>query len=88
MIEGLLPAERAESLGLLWIIVVISMVCLMFCGLAAPWCDVHERYGKWNSVYVRFRRWAEHGLWDALLETLVKLGLTDNCQALLSIGLA
>ena len=29
---------------------------------------------------VRFRRWAEQGVWDALLETLVELGLTDNWQ--------
>lgn len=26
------------------------------------WRDMHERYGKWNSVYVRFRRWAEQGV--------------------------
>ena len=45
-----------------------------------PWRDLHERYGKWNSVYVRFRRWAEQGVWDALLETLVGLGLTDDWQ--------
>ena len=48
--------------------------------VGCPWRDMHERYGKWNSVYVRFRRWAEQGVWDALLETLVDLGLTDNWQ--------
>ena len=43
-----------------------------------PWRDMHERYGKWNSVYVRFRRWAKQGVWNALLQTLVDLGLTDD----------
>ena len=33
-----------------------------------------------NSVYVRFHRWAEQGVWDALLETLVELRLTDDWQ--------
>ena len=48
--------------------------------VGCPWRDMHERYGKWNSVYVRFRRWAEQGVWNALLETLVELGLTDDWQ--------
>ena len=48
--------------------------------VGCPWRDMHERYGKWNSVYVRFRRWAEQGVWDGLLETLVELGLTDDWQ--------
>lgn len=45
---------------------------------SCPWRDMHERYGKWNSVCVQFRRWAEQGVWDALLQTLVDLGLTDD----------
>lgn len=48
--------------------------------IARPWRDMHERYGKRNSVYVRFRRWAEQGAWDALLQTLVDLGLADDWQ--------
>ncbi len=48
--------------------------------VGCPWRDMHERYGKWNSVYVRFRRWAEQGVWDALLHTLIDLGLTDDWQ--------
>ena len=48
--------------------------------VGCPWRDMHERYGKWNSVYVRFRRWAEQGVWDAMLATLVDLGLTDDWQ--------
>nr|WP_197463085.1 transposase [Gluconobacter thailandicus] len=48
--------------------------------VGCPWRDMHGRYGKCNSVYVWFRRWAEQGVWDALLETLVELGLTDDWQ--------
>ncbi|GFE97014.1 hypothetical protein DmGdi_20870 [Gluconobacter sp. Gdi] len=45
--------------------------------VGCPWWDMYERYGKWNSLYVLFRRWAEQGVWNALLQTLVELGLTD-----------
>ena len=53
------------------------MACFTSCTSVA---HMHERCGKWNCVHVRFRRWAEQGVWDALLETLVELGLTDNWQ--------
>lgn len=33
----------------------------------APWRDVPERFGKWNSIYKRFARWAHDGTWDKLL---------------------
>src|ERR1700709_2668088 len=40
----------------------------------------HRKKRPFGVAYVRFRRWAEQGVWDALLETLVELGLTDDWQ--------
>jgi len=36
----------------------------------APWRDLPEELGKWNSVYQQFRRWSLSGLWDVLLDAL------------------
>ena len=36
----------------------------------APWRDMPERYGNWNSVFVRFTRWSKIGVWDAAFEIL------------------
>lgn len=36
----------------------------------APWRDLPERFGKWESVYRRFRRWAVAGRWEALRTVL------------------
>jgi transposase len=36
----------------------------------APWRDVPERYGPWQTVYSRFRRWRLAGLWDRLFATV------------------
>ncbi len=30
----------------------------------APWRDLPERFGKWNSVFQRFRRWCKRGVWE------------------------
>ena len=53
---------------------------LQVLGVGRPLRDMHERYGKWNSDYVRFRRWAEQGIWDNLPQTHVHLDLPDDWQ--------
>jgi transposase len=32
----------------------------------APWRDLPERYGPWQTAYTRFWRWSRAGLWDRL----------------------
>lgn len=33
----------------------------------APWRDLPERFGEWNSVFQRFNRWCKRGVWQAVL---------------------
>lgn len=33
-----------------------------------PWRDLPERFGRWDAVYQRFRRWEKAGWWCALFE--------------------
>lgn len=36
----------------------------------APWRDLPERFGKWNSVFQRFNRWSKKGVWQQVFEAL------------------
>ena len=47
----------------------------------APWRDVPDRFGKWNSIYKRFNRWAEDGTWEKLLAEVQKLKEVDEDRA-------
>ena len=35
-----------------------------------PWRDLPERYGPWQTVYTRFRRWTHAGVWDQIFATV------------------
>lgn len=37
----------------------------------APWRDIPERYGPWQTVYDRFRRWRLDGTWARILTGLL-----------------
>lgn len=80
VIAGLLPSERGRKSHPVHDNRRFLNGMLHVLRVGCPWRDMHERYGLWNSVYVRFRRWAEQGVWDAILATLVELGLTDDWQ--------
>lgn len=36
----------------------------------APWRDVPERYGPWQTVYGLFRRWQRDGTWTRIVSRL------------------
>ena len=48
------------------------------CGASAPgapWRDLPEKYGKWITVYQRFRRWSEADIWEAVAK---KIGVSEK----------
>ena len=36
----------------------------------APWRDLPERFGPWETVYTRFNQWTKAGVWERILQTL------------------
>lgn len=73
LLQPLLPPEKPATgrparshrhvlNGILWVL-----------RTGAPWRDLPERYGKWPTVYSRFRRWQQAGVWTRLLRQVQAL---------------
>jgi putative transposase len=42
-----------------------------------PWRDLPERFGNWNSIWRRFDRWCENGIWESIVQELGELDLEE-----------
>jgi transposase len=73
LIGPLLPAEHGRSCrpaqddrryfeGMMWL-----------ARTGAQWRPLPDDDGKWNSVFRRYRRWLEVGVFDAMLESLAEM---------------
>ena len=70
VIEPLLPMDRRGPKpqnnrrvlnGIFWVL-----------RAGAPWRDLPERYGPYTTAYNRFNRWRKAGIWDRLMDAVVK----------------
>jgi transposase len=46
----------------------------------APWRDLPEELGNWNSVHKQYRRWTLSGLWDLMLDALAEGSVGNAVQ--------
>ena len=63
-LEPLLPPHRSGKPRKDDRLVVNGILWKLATG--APWRDLPERYGPWQTVYTRFRRWTLAGVWDRI----------------------
>lgn len=67
-IEDLLPRQRRGGRWADHRTVLNGMFWVLNSG--AHWRDMPARYGKWETVYGRYRRWTREGLFDKILHRL------------------
>jgi transposase len=60
--RGVKPKKNRRVLnGIFWVL-----------RTGAPWRDMPERYGPYTTAYDRFNRWRKAGIWDRLMDAIVK----------------
>ncbi len=70
VIEPLLPMDRRGPKPQNNRQIMNGMFYILRAG--CPWRDLPERYGPYTTVYNRFNRWRKAGIWDKLMDAIVK----------------
>jgi transposase len=69
-IKDLLPGRPGQHGGVATDNRLFIDAVLWIAKTGAPWRDLPERFGDWNSVWHRFDRWARKGTWQGVFEAL------------------
>ena len=82
VIRRFLPGEHTGKPGRPWKShrqIINGILFVLRTGI--PWADLPKEFGKFKTVYNRFRRWVRSGIWqrifEALIERLLKAGEID-----------
>ena len=70
VIEPLMPMDRRGPKPQNNRQIINGMFYILRTG--SPWRDLPERYGPYTTVYNRFNRWRKAGIWDKLMDAIVK----------------
>src|SRR5213594_2469701 len=80
-VAPLLPAERGREGRPAGDNRVVVNGILWHLRSGAPWREMPSRCGKWNSVYRRYSRWKQTGVWAPVARMLSQvLGLRGDCE--------
>ena len=74
-IEGVLPGKKGDPGRTAVDSRLFLDAVLWIVRTGAPWRDLPERFGPWNSVFKRFDRWSKKGVWQRVFEALQDLDL-------------
>lgn len=69
-IAGLLPGKPGDRGGIAADNRLFVEAVLWIMRTGSPWRDLPAGFGKWHSVYVRFARWQQGGVWGRVAQTL------------------
>lgn len=79
IVKEILPSEKPAGKGRpnkSHYLIITAIFWILRTG--APWRDMPERFGSWSTVYSRFYRWTNQGIWEEILKALQQQADVDN----------